>query len=62
MDPISYTVCYVAYLISFQVEMYFSKDSSTTTDTDAENADTAAEYAPSTSSQPHFPTKKNWMF
>ena len=38
--------------------MYFSEDSSTTTDTDAENADTAAEYAPSTSSEPYFPTKK----
>ena len=31
--------------------MYFSKDSSTTTDTDAK-------YAPATSSEPHFPTKK----
>ena len=31
--------------------MYFSKDSSATTDTDAE-------YASSTSSEPHFPTKK----
>ena len=31
--------------------MYFSKDSSTTTDTDAE-------YTPSTSSEPLFPTKK----
>ena len=38
--------------------MYFSENSSTTTDTDAENADTDAEYAPSTSSEPHFPTKK----
>ena len=31
--------------------MYLSEDSSTTTDTDAE-------YASSTSSEPHFPTKK----
>ena len=31
--------------------MYFSEDSSTTTDTDAQ-------YAPSTSSEPHFQTKK----
>ena len=31
--------------------MYFSKDSSTTTDTDPK-------YAPSTSSEPHFSTKK----
>ena len=31
--------------------MYFSEDSSSTTDTDAK-------YAPSTSSEPHFPTKK----
>ena len=31
--------------------MYFSEDSSTTTDTDAENAS-------STSSEPHFPIKK----
>ena len=31
--------------------MYFSEDSSTTTDTDAE-------YASSTSLEPHFPTKK----
>ena len=38
--------------------MYFSKDSSTTTDTDAKNADIDAEYAPSTSSETHFPTKK----
>ena len=38
--------------------MYFSKDSSTTTDADAKNADTDAEYASSTSSEPHFPTKK----
>ena len=38
--------------------MYFSEDLSTTIDTDAENADTAAEYAPSTSSEPYFPTKK----
>ena len=38
--------------------MYFSEDSSTTTDTDAENADTDAKYASSTSSEPHFPTKK----
>ena len=36
--------------------MYFSEDSSTTTDT--ENADTNAEYALSTSLKPHFPTKK----
>ena len=36
--------------------MYFSEDSSTTTDT--ENADTNAEYASSTSLKPHFPTKK----
>ena len=38
--------------------MYFSKDSSTTIDTDAENADIDAEYAPLTSSETHFPTKK----
>ena len=38
--------------------MYFSKDLSTTTDTNAKNADTNAEYAPSTSSESHFPTKK----
>ena len=31
--------------------MYFSEDSSTTTDTDAKNADTDAEYASSTSSE-----------
>ena len=43
LDPISYTVCYIAYLLFI--------DSSTTTDTDAE-------YEPSTSSEPHFPTKK----
>ena len=39
--------------------MYFSENSSTTTDTDAKNADTDAEYAPSTSSESHFPTKKD---
>ena len=38
--------------------MYFSEDSSITTDTDAKNADTNAEYALSTSSESHFPTKK----
>ena len=38
--------------------MYFSEDSSTTTDTDTKNADADAEYAPSTSSEPYFPTKK----
>ena len=38
--------------------MYFSEDSSTTTDIDAENADTNAEYAPSASLEPRFPTKK----
>ena len=38
--------------------MYFSKDLSTTSDTNAKNADTNAEYAPSTSSESHFPTKK----
>ena len=38
--------------------MYFSEDSSTKTDTDAKNADTDAEYAPLTSSESHFPTKK----
>ena len=38
--------------------MYFSENSSTTTDTDVENVDTDAEYASSTSSEPHFPTKK----
>ena len=38
--------------------MYFSENSSTTTDTDAKNEDTDAEYASSTSSEPHFPTKK----
>ena len=38
-----YPTCY----LSFQVKMYFSEDSSTTTDTDAE-------YASSTSSEPHF--------
>ena len=38
--------------------MYFIEDSSTTTDTDAENADTDAEYALSTSLEPHFSTKK----
>ena len=38
--------------------MYFSEDLSTITDTDTENADADAEYAPSTSSEPHFPTKK----
>ena len=37
--------------LSFQVEIYFIEDSSTTTDTDAE-------YAPSTSLEPHFPIKK----
>ena len=36
--------------------MYFSENSSTTTD--AKNADTDAEYAPSTSLESHFPTKK----
>ena len=35
--------------------MYFSEDSLTTTDTDAE-------YAPSTSSEPHFPTKNELQF
>ena len=59
MDPISYTVCYVAYFyLSFQVKMYFSEDSSTTTDTDTKNADIDPEYAPSTSSESHFPTEK----
>ena len=38
--------------------MHFSEDSSTTTDTDAKNADNDTEYAPSTSSESHFPTKK----
>ena len=38
--------------------MYFSEDSSTTTDTDAKNADTDAECASSTSSESHFATKK----
>ena len=38
--------------------MYFSEDLSTTTDADAKNADTDAEYASSTSSEPHFPIKK----
>ena len=39
--------------------MYFSEDSSTITDIDAKNADADAEYAPLTSSESHFPTKKN---
>ena len=38
--------------------MYFSEDLSTTTETDAKNADTDAEYAPLTSSKFHFSTKK----
>ena len=38
--------------------MYFSEDSSTTTDTDAKKSDTDAKYASSTSSELHFPTKK----
>ena len=38
--------------------MYFSEDSSTITDIDAKNADADAEYAPLTSSESHFPTKK----
>ena len=38
--------------------MYFSEDSSTTTDTDAKNEDTDAEYTPSTSSESHFSAKK----
>ena len=49
-----YSTCY----LSFQVEMYFSEDSSTTTDTDAKNADTDVKYTTSISLEPHFPTKK----
>ena len=41
--------------------MYFSENLSTTIDTDAKNADTHAKYVPSTSSESHFSTKKNWM-
>ena len=42
----------------FQVEMYFSEDSSIKIDNDAKNADTDAKYAPSTSLEFYFLTKK----
>ena len=40
--------------LSFQVETYLSEDSATA----SENSDIDAEYAPTTSAEPHFPTKQ----
>ena len=40
--------------LSFQVETYLSEDSATA----SENSDIDAEYAPTTSTEPHFPTKQ----
>ena len=40
--------------LSFQIETYLSEDSATA----SENSDTDAEYAPTTSAEPHFPTKQ----
>ena len=40
--------------LSFQVETYLSEDSTTA----SENSDIDAEYAPTTSAEPHFPTKQ----
>ena len=40
--------------LSFQVETYLSEDSATA----SENSDIDAEYAPTTSADPHLPTKQ----
>ena len=44
------------YSLSFQVETSLSKDSATA----SENSDIDAEYALTTSAEPHFPTKQSF--